>query len=165
MRRKNIRGFTLIELIVTMNFIGIIFLLLISGLFYGNLMNEREKVNQKNTHNERYLNLYFQKQILESDKIILFGNRVYLQDLETPTLYNYYAGSSNGILRRYKANNNSNMTPIGSGGNSQFADTIEKFSMVAENEKFILLTYTIASQKNPFQREIRIYHGRPIEKK
>lgn len=80
----------MIEVLTALVVISMVLSLLLSGLIYVNTIDKKMAIDQKLFYNERYLNLYFQKQILRSEKIYVKNNRVYLQDLESPEHYNYY---------------------------------------------------------------------------
>ncbi|WP_373483451.1 prepilin-type N-terminal cleavage/methylation domain-containing protein [Acetobacterium sp.] len=159
--RKN-GGFSLIEVLISLMVISLVLGLLLSGLIYVNMISKKTETNQKLFYSERYLNLYFQKQILRSDKIYFKNNRVYLQDMESPDLYYNFYQYSNGFLRRYKVSKNG-LTPIGSGGNSQFADNIQSFSMTLGPNHEILLKYSLAVEGKIYYRETTISHGRVVE--
>ena len=96
--KKN-EGFSLIEVLTALVVISMVLSLLLSGLIYVNTIDKKMAIDQKLFYNERYLNLYFQKQILRSEKIYVKNNRVYLQDLESPEHYNYYQAIANLPIR------------------------------------------------------------------
>lgn len=158
--RKN-QGFSLIEVLTSLMVISLVLGLLLSGLIFVNTIKEKTQINQKLFYSERYLNLYFQKQILKSETIYFANNRIYLQDMENPDLYYNYYQYNNGFLRRYKVYKNG-LNPIGSGGNSQFADNIKSFSLTLGANKEILLNYTLAIDGEIYQRETTIKHGRTV---
>ncbi|MBI4858279.1 MAG: prepilin-type N-terminal cleavage/methylation domain-containing protein [Acetobacterium sp.] len=158
--RKN-QGFSLIEVLTSLMVISLVLGLLLSGLIFVNTIKEKTQINQKLFYSERYLNLYFQKQILKSETIYFVNNRIYLQDMENPDLYYNYYQYNNGFLRRYKVYKNG-LNPIGSGGNSQFADNIKSFSLTLGANKEILLNYTLAIDGEIYQRETTIKHGRTV---
>lgn len=154
-------GFSLIEVLTSLLVISLVLGLLLSGLIFVNTIKEKTQVNQKLYYSERYLNLYFQKQVLKSETIYYGYNRIYLQDLENPDLYYNYYQYSNGFLRRYKVYKDG-LNPIGSGGNSQFADNIQSFSLTLGPNKEILLKYTLAIDGEVYRRETTIKHGRTV---
>nr|WP_320026771.1 prepilin-type N-terminal cleavage/methylation domain-containing protein [uncultured Acetobacterium sp.] len=158
--RKN-QGFSLIEVLTSLMVISLVLGLLLSGLIFVNTIKEKTQINQKLFYSERYLNLYFQKQILKSETIYFVNNRIYLQDMENPELYYNYYQYNNGFLRRYKVYKNG-LNPIGSGGNSQFADNIKSFSLTLGANKEILLNYTLAIDGEIYQRKTTIKHGRTV---
>lgn len=155
-------GFSLIEVLISLMVISLVLGLLLSGLIYVNMISKKTETNQELFYSERYLNLYFQKQILRSDKIYFKNNRVYLQDMESPDLYYNFYQYSNGFLRRYKVSKNG-LIPIGSGGNSQFADNILSFSMTLGPNHEILLKYSLVVEGKIYYRETTISHGRVVE--
>lgn len=66
--KKN-EGFSLIEVLTALVVISMVLSLLLSGLIYVNTIDKKMAIDQKLfTYNERYLNLYFQKQILQIGK-------------------------------------------------------------------------------------------------
>lgn len=156
------KGFSLVEMIIALAVISLVFGLLLSGLFFGNLVNHKAKISTKLFHDQRYLNLYFQKQILESEKIYFKEGRVYLQDLESPDQYYNYYRNVNGLLRRYKVYKGT-LTTIGSGGNSQFADSITNFSLSLAPDDAIILRYTLTYEGESVERETIIEHGKTVE--
>lgn len=158
--RKN-DGFSLIEVLTSLLVISLVLGLLLSGLIFVNTIKEKTRINQKLFYNERYLNLYFQKQVLKSEKIYFRSNRVYLQDMENPDLYYNYYQYSNGFLRRYKVYKDS-LNPIGKGGNSQFADNIQSFSLTLGPNQEIILKYSLAIDGVVYCRETTIKHGRTV---
>lgn len=164
MRHQQLRkndGFSLIEVLTSLLVISLVLGLLLSGLIFVNTIKEKTRINQKLFYNERYINLYFQKQVLKSEKIYFQNNRVYLQDLENPDLYYNYYQYSNGFLRRYKVYKDG-LNPIGKGGNSQFADNIQSFSLTLGSNQEILLKYTFAIDGEIYHRETTILHGRTV---
>lgn len=158
----NNKGFSLIELMTALMVISLVLVILLSGLSFVNVVKQKAEINQKYFYNERYLNLYFQKQILESERIILKSNRVYLQDLESPDKYYNYYQYSNGLLKRYKVYEKS-FNSIGSGGTSQFADNIEFFSLSLGGNDAVVLEYILSIDGKTFQRETTIQHGKTVE--
>jgi prepilin-type N-terminal cleavage/methylation domain-containing protein len=158
--RKN-EGFSLIEVLTSLMVISLVLGLLLSGLIFVNTIKEKTQINQKLFYSERYLNLYFQKQILKSETIYYRSNRIYLQDLENPDRYYNYYQYNNGFLRRYKVYKN-DLNPIGTGGNSQFADNIKSFSLTLGPNKEILLKYTLAIDGEIYHRETTFKHGRTV---
>lgn len=159
--RKN-AGFSLIEVLTSLMVISLVLVMLLSGMFYLNTISKKAETNQKLFYTERYLNLYFQKQILRSEKIYLKNNRIYLQDMENPELYYNFYQYSNGFLRRYKVRENK-LSSIISGGNSQFADGIQSFTMTLGPNYEILLKYSLAVEGKIYYRETTISHGREVE--
>ncbi|MBU4539783.1 MAG: prepilin-type N-terminal cleavage/methylation domain-containing protein [Firmicutes bacterium] len=156
------KGFSLIELLTSLMVVTLLLGLLLSSMIYLNTINKKAETNQKLCYNQRYIELYFQKQILRSEKIVLKNNRVYLQDIESPDSYYNYYQYSNGFLRRYKVYKNS-LTSIGSGGNSQFLDGISSFSMTLGANQEILLKYSLVIDGVSYYRETTILHGRMVE--
>lgn len=161
-RCKKNEGFSLIEVLISLLVISLVLGLLLTGMVYVNMISKKTEINQKLFYKERYINLYFQKQILRSEKIYFKNNRVYLQDMESPDLYYNFYQYSNGFLRRYKVYKNG-LTPIGSGGNSQFTDSIQSFSMTMGPNCEILLKYSLAVEGKIYYRETTISHGRVVE--
>lgn len=159
--RKN-DGFSLIEVLTSLMIVSLVLGLLLSGLIYTNIISQKAETNQKLFYTERYLELYFQKQVLKSEKIYFKNGRVYLQDLESPDLYyNYYLYSS-GYLRRYKVYKDG-LNLIGKGQSSQFADGIQYFSMTLGSHQEIILKYHLAIDGTIYCRETTISHGRTVE--
>lgn len=154
-------GFSLIEVLTSLMVISLVLTMLLSGLIFVNTVNAKAKVNQKLFYSERYINLYFQKQILKSEVIYSKLNRIYLQDLENPDSYYNYYQVNNGFLKRYKVYKNS-LTSIGLGGTSQFADNIQCFSLILGPHNEILLKYTLSIDGESYQRETTIQHGRVV---
>ncbi|MEO1814872.1 MAG: type II secretion system protein [Acetobacterium sp.] len=155
-------GFSLIEILTSLLVISLVLVMLLSGLVYVNTISKKVETNQKLFYSERYIELFFQKQILESEKIYFKNNRVYLQDLENPDLYYNFYQYSSGYLRRYKVSKNG-LTLIGSGANSQFANDIQSFSMTLGTNQEILLKYSLVVEGTVYYREITISHGRVVE--
>lgn len=155
-------GFSLIEVLTSLMVISLVLGLLLSGLIFVNTISKKAEVNQKLFYTERYLNLYFQKQILRSEKIYYKNNRIYLQDMESPDLYYNYYQYSNGFLRRYKVYKNG-LTSIGSGGNSQFTNGVQSFSMTLGSNHEILMKYSLVVDGTIYNRETTISHGREVE--
>ncbi|HAZ06861.1 MAG TPA: hypothetical protein DCY58_12790, partial [Acetobacterium sp.] len=83
-KSENDRGFSLIEVLTALMVISLVLGMLLSGLIYINTISNQAKINQELYYNERYIALYFQKQVLKSEKIYYKNNRIYLQDLESP---------------------------------------------------------------------------------
>lgn len=158
----NTRGFSLIELITALMVISLVMLMLLSGLVFVNAVNQKAEIDQKVYYNERYLNLYFQKQVLESERIISKSNRIYLQDLENPDKYYNYYQYNNGFLRRYKVYKEG-LNSIGSGGNSQFSENIQEFSLSLGSNNEIVLEYTLSIEGKTFHRRTIIQHGKMVE--
>jgi len=158
------RGFSLIEVITALAVIALVFMMLLSGLFFANAINKKDRIKQEIFYEERFLNLYFQKQILESERIILKSGRLYLQDLETHSYYNYY-GMTNGIIKRHKVYA-ANLTTIGSGESSQLADNIMNFSIALDpaTDNAIIIKYTLAYEGGTYERETTIQHGKVVER-
>jgi len=164
--RKN-KGFSLIELLMTLGVISLVFIMLLTGLFFTATANKKAQINQKMFRDERYLNLYIQKQILESDKIIYKGGIVYLRDPEKSEdvppkwYYNYYT-NSNGLVNRKKVKGDT-LKDIGAGGSSQFAEGIQDFSLSLAPNNAIVLRYTLSFSGETIQRETIIQHGKTVE--
>ncbi|KNZ41430.1 prepilin-type N-terminal cleavage/methylation domain-containing protein [Acetobacterium bakii] len=156
-------GFSLIEMITVLTVIALVFMMLLFGLFFSNTINTKARINQEIFNEERFLNLYFQKQILESRRIIVKSDRLYLQDLETPNYYNYYI-MSNGMIKRYKVYE-TNLSTIGTGASSQLADNIKNFSISLDPAAaaVIILKYTLSYEGETYEREITIEHGKIVE--
>ncbi|MGL4607849.1 MAG: prepilin-type N-terminal cleavage/methylation domain-containing protein [Eubacteriaceae bacterium] len=165
MRLLGKRGFTLLEVMISLSIVSLIFLVLLSGLFFVNKTEEKMRKNQMNVYDERYLVTFFQKQILNSEQIIIYNQRVYLQDLESPEAYYNYYESTSQMLRRYKVLNNEKMTSIGPGGNSQFSEKIKGFSMTKGSETSLVIRYQVERNQEMITREVKIQHGRPIIEK
>lgn len=159
---RNKGGFSLIEVLTALMVMSLVLGLLLSGLIYVNTINKKVETNQKLFHTERYLELYFRKQVLKSEKIYFKNNRVYLQDLESPELYYNYYLYSNGYLRRYKVYKDG-LNPIGKGQSSQFSDGIAYFSMTVGPNDEILLNYRLVIEGKTYYRETTILHGRMVE--
>jgi prepilin-type N-terminal cleavage/methylation domain-containing protein len=155
-------GFSLIEVLTSLMVISSVLVMLLSGLIYVNTISKKVETNQKLFYSERYIELYFQKQVLESEKIYFKNNRVYLQDLENPDLYYNFYQYSSGYLRRYKVYKKE-LTSIGSGASSQFAEGIQSFSMTLGGNQEILLKYSLIVEGTVYYRETTISHGRVVE--
>lgn len=154
-------GFSLIEVLTSLMVISLVLAMLLSGLIFVNTVKEKAEINQKFYYNERYINLYFQKQVLNSEVIYCKQGRIFLQDLENQAeFYNFYRYSG-GFLRRYKVYKN-NLSLIGSGETSYFTDNIHAFSLTLGPNKEILLKYTLVIDGKLFQRETTIRHGREV---
>lgn len=126
------KGYTLIELIVSLSVTSLLLLLLLSTLQFSNRVSESIKQSDGVGREVRNIHLFFQKQILKSEKIYIKDDRVYLQDTDhsNSSFYNYYdLNKESGVLYRYKVYEQ-NLSSIGLGGTSQIGDQIEKFSMV-----------------------------------
>ena len=162
LKSKN-KGFSLIEVLITFSVIALVFSMLLSGLVFTNTVNKKVQGDQKIFRDERYINLYIQKQILESEQIIFKKETgtVYLQDLETPELYNYYR-SSHGIVYRIKVRKDT-LKDIGMGGTSQFADSIPNFSLLLEPDDAIHLDYTLSYAGKTIRRETIIQPGKTVK--
>lgn len=159
-RKKD--GFSLIEVLTALMVISLVLMMLLSGLIYINTISKKAETNQKLFYSQRYIELYFQKQVLSSEKIYFKNNRVYLQDLENPDeFYNYYRYSV-GYLRRYKVYKDG-LNPIGKGQSSQFSDGIEYFSMTLGANQEIILKYSLVVEGTVYYRETTISHGRVVE--
>lgn len=156
----NEKGYTLVELIVTLAMVSMILLLLLSTFQFLMGVNEKIKYTEGSGRNVRDLHLFFQKQILKSEKIYEKKGVVYLQDMESEKYqyYNYYyLDKTSEILNRYKVNE-IHLSSIGLGGKSQIADRIESFNMSAEGNN-ILITIKIKDQK----KELKIIVFYPNE--
>lgn len=161
-RFKKNDGFSLIEVLTALMVISLVLMMLLSGLIYVNTVSKKAETNQKLFYSQRYIELYFQKQVLSSEKIYFKNNRVYLQDLENPDeFYNYYRYSV-GYLRRYKVYKDG-LNPIGKGQSSQFSDGIEYFSMTLGDNQEIILKYSLVVEGTVYYRETTISHGRVVE--
>ncbi|MBK5243507.1 MAG: type II secretion system protein [Eubacteriaceae bacterium] len=158
-------GFSLIEVITSLAVISLVFIMLLSGLFFANTANKKAHSNQKIYRDERYLNLYIQKQVLESEKIIFNAETgiVYLRDLETPDLYYNYYTNSNGLVYRIKVKK-ATLMDIG-GGKSQFADSIQDFSLSLTPDNAVVLRYTLSYAGETIQRETIIQQGKTVEER
>lgn len=155
-------GFSLIEVLTSLMVISLVLGLLLSGLVYANTLNKKTATNQKLFYSERYIELYFQKQVLKSEKIYFKNSRVYLQDLESPDLYYNYYLYSNGYLKRYKVYKDG-LNLIEKGQTSQFIDGIEYFSMTLGPDNEIILKYRLVVDGKSYYRETTIAHGRMVE--
>ena len=164
MRKKlfNEDGYSLIEAIMALMVISLVLVMLLSGLVFVNSIHDKAQINQKVAYNERYLNLYFQKQVLKSERVIVKHNRVYLQDLDSPDSYYNFYQYSNGFLRRFKVDN-TEFNLIGGGENSQFSDNIQSFSLTLGSHNEIVLKYTLAVDGQTYQRKTTIQHGKTVE--
>lgn len=154
-------GFSLIELLTSLLVVLLVLSMLLSGIIFMNTVENKAEINQALGYNERYLNLYFQKQILQSEVIYIRNNRVYLQDLESPNDYYNYYQYSNGLLRRYKVDKK-NLNPI-LGGSSQFAENFRSFSLTAGSNREMVLKYSLEYHGKVYFREMTIIHGRSVE--
>jgi len=163
LKNKNM-GFSLFEVITSLAVISLVFMMLLSGLFFSNAANKKAHINQKIYRDERYINLYIQKQVLESEKIFFKNGTVYLRDLETPDLYYNYYTNSYGLVYRKKVKKDTLMD-IGSGETSQFADSIQNFSLSLAPDNAIVLRYTLSYAGETIQREITIQHGKTVEER
>lgn len=164
--RKN-KGFTLIEVMMTLGVISLVFIMLLTGLFFTNTANKKARMNQKIFRDERYINLYIQKQVLESEKIIFKDGTVYLRDPEksedTPPkwYYNYYT-NNNELVYRKKVKEET-LRDIGSGGTSQFAEGIHDFSLTLGPNNTILLSYSLSIEGEMIRKGTTIQYGKTVE--
>ncbi|MBC3803850.1 hypothetical protein GH808_05295 [Acetobacterium fimetarium] len=164
MKKKpfNEDGYSLIEAIMALMVIALVLVMLLTGLVFVNSIHDKAQINQKVAYNERYLNLFFQKQVLKSERIIVKHNRVYLQDLDSPdSFYNFYQYQY-GLLRRFKVDN-IKFNLIGGGENSQFSDNIRSFALTLGPHNEIVLEYTLAVDGQSYQRKTTIQHGKTVE--
>jgi len=163
--QKN-KGFSLIELLMTLGVISLVFIMLLTGLFFTATANKKAQINQKIFRDERYLNLYIQKQVLESDEIFVKNGTVYLRDPEKSEdippkwYYNYYT-NSNGLVNRKKVKGDT-LKDIGAGGSSQFAEGIQDFSLSLDGNSAIVLSYTLTYAGKEIQRETTIQYGKTV---
>lgn len=155
-------GFSLIEVLTSLMVISLVLAMLLSGLIYVNTISKKVATNQKLFYSERYIELYFQKQVLGSEKIYFKNNRVYLQDLENPDQYYNYYQFFDGYLKRYKVYI-IGLNPIGKGRTSQFADGMQSFSMTLGANQEIILKYSLIVEGTVYYRETTISHGRVVE--
>jgi competence protein ComGC len=160
--RADQKGYSLLEAIIALLVIALVLVTLLSGLVFVNSIHQKAQVNQKVAYNERALNLYFQKQVLKSERIVSKLGRVYLQDLESPDYYYNFYRCQNGLLRRYKVDK-TNFYLIGSGENSQFSDSIQSFSLSLGVHNEIVLAYTLVVDGQTYQRKTTIWHGKTVE--
>jgi hypothetical protein len=128
-------------------------------------LNNNKGATLRISYIERSIHLQFQKQILQSEKIIMReeSSRVYLQDMETPSYYNYYSfTSATGILYRNKVYATT-LGTIGSGAKNQYADNLTSFSLSLIDEKKIRLAYTVDIDGESISRNYLIEHGKVVE--
>lgn len=168
LKSKN-RGFSLIEVLMTLGMMAMVFSMLLSGIVFTNTANKKAQGDQKIFRDERYINLYIQKQILESEKIFFQKETgiIYLRDPErsedTPPkwYYNYYK-NKNQLVYRIKVKEDT-LRDIGMGGTSQFADSIQDFSLSLGPDNAILLSYTLSYDGKTIHKETIIQHGKTVE--
>ncbi|MEG2418679.1 MAG: prepilin-type N-terminal cleavage/methylation domain-containing protein, partial [Eubacterium sp.] len=115
-QRKASSGFTLVELMVSLALIAMVMLLSLSTLAFFNQIASGLRYDAETDVTFRRIHLVVQKQIERSDVLYIKGERVYLMDLENPTLYmDYYRHDpTSGTLYRCKVHR-SNLVDIGPG--------------------------------------------------
>ncbi len=163
MTRKG--GFTIIEVIVTLMVMGLVFLIILPGFYTNHIISEKGLINRQHGAIQRQFNLFFRKQIYQSDCIYVQEGRVYLRDLETPDYYNTYTFKG-GLLMRYKFkkkyenNEFKRLVSIGLGSTSQFEKGLTAFSLDLLDQDHLLVSYQLEGDENTY--EIQVEHGKKV---
>lgn len=127
--KKNDRGFTLIETVQALMLFSLIALLALSTLFFFNTLKEKSGSQMSSDRAFEKAHLFFQKQIECSEKIYIFENTVYIQDMESPQYYDCYERNEENVLLRIKCDEDLNK--IKNGAYSQFISGVSDFSLEA----------------------------------
>lgn len=147
------KGFTLIEVLISMAFIVIILSLLLSTFqfqydTYENLYDATSGVD-----NLRFLSSTIETQIRATPTIYVLNNCVYLKDLETPEYLNYYT-LSNGMV--FKTKVDKYLDSIGLGSTSQISEKLDAFILTCtDNGKVkLVLTSTVSGKTYQVVKEV-----------
>ena len=166
-------GYTIIEVIVSVMVMALVFSIILPGFYMTHLIAEKGLIDRHQTSIQRHLNLFFRKQIYESDCIYIQDGNVYLKDLEPPSnpliekYYNVYSVKNDLLMRhKYKEFFNDGkivkLDLIPSGGTSQFEKGIQTFSIELMDENHLLVSYQLAGDEN--RHEMLIEHGKKVIK-
>lgn len=159
----NERGYTLVEILFALAVFSVIAIVLLMLFQMGTLF---QKVNDSDYHLEREairLHLFFQDQLLKSDKVYIKNNKIYLQDRDiiSEGYYNYYQLDANRkILFRYKSKDRINNI---SGGTAQFAKPMTHFMFVHQGDGTFILTFVLENNMGKIDRHYQMgYQGEII---
>lgn len=168
MKRKKFKqeGYTLIEVIVSLMVMGLVFSIVLPGFYMTHLMSEKGLVDRNEASIERRLNLFFKKQVYQSDCICIRKGRIFLRDLESPEYYNIY-GIKNDLLMRYKYKKIYDregefigLMFMGSGGSGQFEKGLQNYALELADDNHIIFSYQLVGQEK--KNEVLIEHGKKI---
>lgn len=127
------KGYTLIEMLIALAISGLIAVILLYILQAGYQINGKVVEMGSLEQDIRYLNLYFQKQVLRSEQIYVENNSVFLQDMESSekNYFNKYRFDRiNGRIYKEKVVlKDGQMQGIGAGESSQMANRIRSFGI------------------------------------
>jgi hypothetical protein len=121
---------TLVELLITLIIIG-----LTAGLLPGfvAVFTKEPKAASARSHTQdfRHVHVFIEKTIRSADSIVIDGDTLYVQDLETPKYYDVYTlAKTTHILYRDKYYDN--FTPLVSGSRSQMDAEVAVFELAPE---------------------------------
>lgn len=158
-------GYTILEVIVSLMVMGLVFSIILPGFYTSHLISEKGMIDRELGSKQRQLNLFFRKQIYQSDCLYVQNGQVYLRDLETPDYYNVYSHTGTYVWRykfekKYKNNEFERLGLIKSGYKSQFEKGLLAFSLDLVDPDHIVVTYQLEGDEN--QYEIYIEHGKKI---
>ncbi len=159
------QGYTILEVIVSLMVIGLVFSIILPGFYTSQIISEKGMVDRVQGAKQRQLNLFFRKQIYQSDCLYLQGGNIFLRDLETPAYYNVYSHTGDYLWRykyekKYKNNEFERLGLIKSGYKSQFEKGLLVFSLDLVDPDHLLVTYQLEGDDNRY--EIYIKHGKKI---
>lgn len=164
-------GYTIIEVIVSLMVMALVFSIILPGFYMTHLISEKGLIDCQQAFIQRHLNLFFRKQIYESDCIYVQDNNILLRDLDRQSdpekkYYNGYA-IKNDLLMRYKYKKicDENDEPkrfvsIGLGSTSQFEKGIQNFSIELIDENHLLVSHQLAGDESKY--ELFIEHGKKV---
>ncbi|QSX08648.1 prepilin-type N-terminal cleavage/methylation domain-containing protein [Alkalibacter rhizosphaerae] len=134
---KKAKGYSLIELLIGMLLLSLAWSMAM-GILGNQLKTVRALTNRMDVEtNVRHTMILLERQLEQSDRIIVENGTMYLRDLENPVYLNYY--SLEGIYL-HKNKVYENLRSIGLGSKSQMAYPITSFQMEAQEDGTVLLT-------------------------
>lgn len=162
MKRRQ-QGNSLIEVILSLLLLGMVFTLVLPGLYLVHRLEDEALVNRQKAAVERMMTIYFKKQVYQTDVIYNKSGDIYLQDLETSAYYDCYHLNGQTVMRKkFRLSAEDTLVSIGLGGNSQFEAGFQMFSISIrpENQRFILIAYQLTNEGDI--HEIFIEHGKEV---
>lgn len=156
--KKN-KGFSLIELLV-----GMLLLSLAWSMAIGILGNQFKMVhgltNQMDVETTvRHTMILLERQLEQSDRIIVENGTLYLRDLENPAYLNYY--SLEGIYL-HKNKVYENLRSIGLGSKSQMAYPITTFQMEPQKNGTVLITVESSFEEQVYRLSKVVTPAAPV---
>lgn len=148
------KGFTLIELIISMSLILMILTMVLFTFKFQNDTYNKLYESTYNRENLRFLSIILETQVRATPKMYILNDQIYLKDLESPQYYNYYTLNNRMVM---KTKTDKYLDSIGLGSTSQIAGDIDEFSLnyTDQGNLRLYLSTTYQDKKYVVEKEIK----------